>query len=234
MSPNSQITALSLTGCGKFLSSMPKSVRFRTLTKELNRLKKQFIPKIKPGHFYSPRQLALTLAYRVLAHAEIEAYLEDRVWEAALNAKNNWDSQGKTCCTLICLLAFSGQMMELPPDTLSPTKPAKKIPDEKIKINKKIDLAINSFKRIIDQNHGIKEANILSLLLPIGINPENLNIFWLATMNTFGEDRGVAVHTSATSPTTIRVLNPINELQRVEQIIQELLKVDELINDLMR
>ena len=59
MSPNSQITALSLTGCGKFLSSMPKSVRFRTLTKELNRLKKQFIPKIKPGHFYSPRQLAL-------------------------------------------------------------------------------------------------------------------------------------------------------------------------------
>ncbi len=70
--------------------------------------------------------------------------------------------------------------------------------------------------------------------MPIGINPENLNIFWLATMNTFGEDRGVAVHTSATSLTTIRVLNPINEVRRVEEIIKELQKVDELINQLMK
>jgi hypothetical protein len=43
--------------------AMPKSARFRTLTKELNRLKKQFIPKIHPGNLYSDRQLALTLAY---------------------------------------------------------------------------------------------------------------------------------------------------------------------------
>ncbi|MEG3902700.1 HEPN domain-containing protein [Microcoleus sp. B4-C5] len=213
---------------------MSKSVRFRTLTKELNRLKKQFIPKVSPTGLYSDRQLALTLTYRVFVHAEIEAYFEDRVWEVTLNAKNNWDSQGKTCRTLICLLAFSGQMMEVPPDTLNPTKGSTKVKEEKIKINKKIDLAIKSFKRVIDQNHGIKEANLLALLLPIGIDTDDLDSAWLGTMNTFGEERGVAVHTSATSAKTIRVLNPINELQRVEQIIQELLKVDELINNLMR
>ncbi|WP_373535874.1 HEPN domain-containing protein [Microcoleus sp.] len=213
---------------------MSKSVRFRTLTKELNRLKKQFIPKVSPTSLYSDRQLALTLTYRVFVHAEIEAYFEDKVWEVALNAKNNWDSQGKTCRTLICLLAFSGQMMEVPPDTLNPTKGSTKVKEEKIKINKKIDLAIKSFKRVIDQNHGIKEANLLALLLPIGIDTDDLDSAWLGTMNTFGEERGVAVHTSATSAKTIRVLNPINELQRVEQIIQELLRVDELIDNLMR
>ncbi|MGB7709763.1 MAG: HEPN domain-containing protein [Microcoleus sp.] len=213
---------------------MPKSVRFRTLTRELNRLKKQFIPKINPIGLYSHRQLVLSLAYRVLVHAEIEAYFEDRVWEVALNAKKNWDSQGKTCRTLICLLAFSGQMMEVPPDTLSPTKGSKKFPDGKIKINKKIDSAIESFNRIIKQNHGIKEANILALLLPIGIDTDDLDPAWLATMNTFGEERGVVAHSSSTSP-TIQVPDPATELRRVEQIIsQELWKVDELINNLMR
>lgn len=212
---------------------MPKSARFRILTKELNRLKKQFIPKINPTGSYSNRQLALTLAYRVLVHAEIEAYLEDRVWEVVLNAKKNWDSQGKTCRTLICLLAFSGQMMEVPPDTLSPSKGSKKVLEVKIKINKKIDSAIESFKRVIDHNHGIKEANILALLVPIGINSDDLASDWLATMNTFGEERGVVAHTSATS-TTIQTPDPANELRRVEQIIsQELWKVDELINKLM-
>lgn len=213
---------------------MPKSVRFRTLTRELNRLKKQFIPKINPTGSYSNRQLALTLAYRVLVHAEIEAYLEDRVWEVVLNAKKNWDSQGKTCRTLICLLAFSGQMMEVPPDTLSPTKGTKKVLEGKIKINKKIDSAIESFKRVIDHNHGIKEANILALLVPVGIDSGDLAPDWLATMNTFGEERGIVAHTSATS-TTIQAPDPATELRRVEQIIsQELWKVDELINNLMR
>lgn len=213
---------------------MPKSVRFRTLTRELNRLKKQFIPKINPTGSYSNRQLALTLAYRVLVHAEIEAYLEDRVWEVVLNAKKNWDSHGKTCRTLICLLAFSGQMMEVPPDTLSPTKGTKKVLEGKIKINKKIDSAIENFKRVIDHNHGIKEANILALLVPIGIDSGDLAPDWLATMNTFGEERGIVAHTSATS-TTIQAPDPATELRRVEQIIsQELWKVDELINNLMR
>lgn len=213
---------------------MPKSVRFRTLTRELNRLKKQFIPKINPIGLYSHRQLVLSLAYRVFVHAEIEAYLEDRAWEVALNAKKNWDSQGKTCRTLICLLAFSGQMMEVPPDTLSPTKGSKKVLDEKIKINAKIDSAIKSFHRIIKQNHGIKEANILALLLPIGIDTDDLDPAWLATMNTFGEERGVVAHSSSTSP-TIQVPDPATELGRIEQIIsQELWKVDDLINKLMK
>jgi len=211
---------------------MPKSVRFRMLSKELNRLKKQFIPKINPTGSYSDRQLALTLAYRVLVHAEIEAYFEDRVWEVVLNAKNHWDSQGKTCRTLICLLAFSGLEMEVPPHTLTPSQGSKKELDGKIKINKKIDSAMKSFNRAIKQNHGIKEANILALLLPIGIDTDDLDPAWLATMNTFGEERGVVAHSSSTSP-TIQVPDPATELGRIEQIISPgLCKVDELINKL--
>ena len=213
---------------------MPKSLRVRTLNKELNRLKKQFLPKISPTGLYSDRQLALTLAYRVFAHAEIEAYLEDRVWEVAINSKKDWDSKRKTCRTLICLLGFSGQTMDAPPDTLTPTKGSKTVAIEKIKISKKLDLAINNFKRVVDQNHGLKEANILALLLPIGIDSDDLDNVWLANMNTFGEQRGMVAHSSATSYKTNQPPDPQTELSRVELIIQGILKLDELINNLMK
>ncbi|MFM6279608.1 MAG: hypothetical protein ACKN9K_14830, partial [Dolichospermum sp.] len=71
------------------------------------------------------------------------------------------------------------------PDTLTPQKGSKTVKEEKIKISKKIDLAVESFKRVISQNHGVKEDHILSLLLPIGIDSDDLDPAWLATMNTF-------------------------------------------------
>jgi hypothetical protein len=125
-------------------------------------------------------------------------------------------------------------MMEVPPDTLTPSQGSKKVPDGKIKINKKIDSAIESFNRAIKQNHGIKEANLLALLLPIGIDTDDLDDpTWLATMKTFGEERGVVAHSSSTSP-TIQVPDPATELGRIVHIISPgLCKVDELINKLM-
>jgi hypothetical protein len=213
---------------------MPKSPRFRTLSRELSRLKKQFLPKISPIGLYSDRQLSRTLAYRVLAHAEIESYLEDRAWEVVQDAKRVWDSTGKTRLTLISLVVFSGQTMETPPETLTPSKGKKTVPLDKLKTSKKIDLAISSFKWIIDNNHGVKEANILALLLPIGIDSDDLDTAWLATMNTFGEKRGLVAHTSATSYRTIQPPDPASELSMVKQITQELLKLDELINKLMK
>jgi hypothetical protein len=125
---------------------MPRSVRFRTLTKELSRLKKQFLPKISPTGLYSDRQLALTLAYRVLAHAEIEAYLEDRVWEVAINAKKDWDNTGKTRRTLICLLAFSGQSDGYSTGHAYSNQFKSRRLEKKLKISKKIDSSISCFK----------------------------------------------------------------------------------------
>jgi len=212
---------------------MPKSLRFRQLTKELNRLRKQFLPrKFSEINEYSERQLALTFAYRVFAHAEIESYLEDRVWHTVLTAKNSWDNQGKAGRVLLCVIAFSGQEMENPPDTITPLKGNKNVSLDKLKITKKIDIVIRCFKSVIDQNHGIKETNLLKLLLPIGIDSDDLDKVWLANMNTFGEERGEIAHSSAIK--TKKPPNPADELERVKQIIQELEKVDQLITNLLK
>jgi hypothetical protein len=212
---------------------MPKSLRFRQLTKELNRLKKQFLPrKFSEINEYSERQLALTFAYRVFAHSEIESYLEYRVWDTVQTAKNIWDNQGKAGRVLLCVIAFSGQEMENPPDTITPLKGNKNVSLDKLKITKKIDIVIRCFKSVIDQNHGIKETNLLKLLLPIGIDSDDLDKVWLANMNTFGEERGEIAHSSGIK--TKKTPNPADELERVKQIIQELEKVDQLITNLLK
>ncbi|MFN6325089.1 MAG: HEPN domain-containing protein [Aphanizomenon sp.] len=205
---------------------MPESDKYITLRTQLDRLKDEFLPEISPTGSYSESQLSRTAAYRVLAHAEIESYLEERAWEVVQNAKTIWDKSSKNTRTLICLLGFSGLTMDKPPDTLTPQKGSKTVKEEKVKISKKIDLAVESFQRVISQNHGVKEDHILSLLLPIGIDSDDLDPAWLATMNTFGEKRGLVAHKSATSYMTIQTPDPANELNTVTQIKNELLRID--------
>lgn len=215
---------------------MPESDKFITLRTQLNRLKDEFLPEISPTGSYSESQLSRTAAYRVLAHAEIEYYLEERAWKIALDAKNAWDSTGKTSRTLICLLGFSDLTMDKPPDTLKkPNKSQDNNHDKRLKITEKINSAIKSFRKVIDNNHGVKEKNILALLLPIGINSNDLNTntAWLNTMNTFGEKRGLVAHSSATSYMTSQMPDPATELNRVQQITEGLLRIDELMNNLM-
>jgi hypothetical protein len=212
---------------------MPESDRFITLITQLNRLKDEFLPEISPISSYSESQLSRTAAYRVLAHAEIESYLEERAWTIVIDAKTAWDTTGKTTRTLICLLGFSGLTMDKPSDTLSRNNVTQDNHDKRLKISKKIVLSSNEFWKIIDNNHGVKEKNILALLLPIGIDSDDLDPAWLATMNTFGEKRGLVAHTSATSYMTIQTPDPANELNTVNQITDELLRIDELINNLI-
>lgn len=214
---------------------MSQSPRFKTLVRELNRLRQHLLPrKFEPTEVnYSDKKITQFIAYRVLAHAEIEAYLEDRVLEAARYAIKDWKDKGKVHRILLSLLAFCGHTMELPPTTLNPKKPSKTIPEEKLKLEKKLDLASNAFTRCIKENHGLKEANILALLLPIGIDSDELDPAWLSTMNTFGEKRGVAAHMSSTSYKVAQPPNPKIEFDTVNEIIEGLKNIDELINKLI-
>ena len=65
------------------------------------------------------------------------------------------------------------------------------------------------------------------------INDLDPNNTWLADMNTFGEKRSLVAHTSATSYMTIQTPDPANELNTVTQIKNKLLRIDELINNLI-
>ena len=124
-----------------------KSKRFRILEQELKKLRKYFLPhQFDPLGNYSARQISLATAYRVLAHAEFESYLEDRVVEIATNALKIWKNNNQTTITLVSLFAFSGLTLDKPPDSLIANQQPQKILDEKLILDKKLGKAFNSFK----------------------------------------------------------------------------------------
>lgn len=210
-----------------------KSQRFITLEQELENLKKNFLPdEFDSEGNYSEKQIALATAYRVLAHAEIEAYLEDRVLEIAKNALTFWKDK-KTTVTLVFLFAFSGLTLDKPPDSLTPNKASQTL-EEKLKFDQKLGKVFNSFHTSVMDNHGIREKNLLSLLLPIGINSDDIDKIWLQEMNDFGKKRGEFAHQSASNYKTRQPPDPKNELEMVKRLLEGLIHIDRLLNDLLK
>jgi hypothetical protein len=189
---------------------MARSKRYKELVKEIHTLRKYLLPRqFDPIGKYLDEELIKAIAFRVLAHAELESYVEDRVMELAKVATRSWKTNKKASCTLMGLLAFSGDEMELPPDSLTPMQPTQKsIWGKKIYLNNKIDDCMINFVGSVKKNHGIKERNLLKFLLPVGVEADSLDQTWLATMNSFGERRGESAHKSTGSYRATQQINP--------------------------
>jgi hypothetical protein len=173
-----------------------KSQRFITLEQELTNLRENFLPcQFNLTGDYSEGEIALAVAYRVLAHAEIESYLEDRVLEIATNALQMWNAQKKTKLTLVSLFAFSGLTLDKPPDSLTPRQQSQNL-DDKVKFDNKLGKVFNSFRTAVKDNHGIREKNILLLLLPIGIDNflGTFGIFGIINLRNIGLNQLTNIH----------------------------------------
>ncbi|HPA24880.1 MAG TPA: HEPN domain-containing protein [Bacilli bacterium] len=60
----------------------------------------------------------------------------------------------------------------------------------------RIKNAINTYKVRINQNNGIKEDDILKILMPIGFPLKDIDSTWITTLNSFGSFRGELSHKS--------------------------------------
>jgi hypothetical protein len=132
--------------------------------------------------------------------------------------------------------------MELPspPDALNPSQSSgQKKHNDLLELDKKIGKVYSKFLASVKDNHGIKEKNLLALLLPIGVNSDDLDPAWINLMNEFGEKRGLVAHTSASLYKTQQPIDPKQEFDTVDKIvngfsgIQSLMNIDQLLNDLI-
>jgi hypothetical protein len=169
-----------------------------------------------------------------LAHAEIEAYFEDRASDAALEARKAWLERQHLSRVALCLIAFSGREMPLPPDTLeAPTDNKRKTWPALIDIGERLLPIVASYFRLVkEDNHGIRERNLLSLLLPIGIEHSSLDPTFLANMDSFGKLRGTAAHTSSRSGVR-SAADPADEFNRVLALMEGIKTIDERIDTLI-
>jgi hypothetical protein len=212
--------------------------RLTQLKTQLNDLRAHLLPdSFDPTGIYDDQEKVATaaLAYRVLSHAEIESYFEDRVLQVLDHARNAWENNKHVSRVILCLLAFSGKEMRSPPDTLeAPSDNKRKVWPEQVDIAKRLSPVMADFNYYVrKENHGIKEKNLLSLLLPIGVDHSKLDPTFLADMDSFGALRGAAAHSS--SRTSVRqAVDPAEELKRVEALMPGIESVNTLIDSLVQ
>jgi hypothetical protein len=216
-----------------------RSQRYINLVKEIHALRIYLLPNVfDPAGDYTQDVLVKALAFRVLAHAGLESYMEESTLELAKAAVKAWKREKRASCTLMGLLAFSGQSMDQPPKTLRPEDENRSREwNDKIHLSNKIDNAMRAFVYMIHNNNGIKEKNVLGLLLPVGFDANALDHTWLLDMDNFGESRGDAAHKSTGGLCAGRQINPADEWQAVKSLLRKgLCKVDDnierIINEL--
>lgn len=169
-----------------------------------------------PGTPYNTRveaftgeEIDRTRAYRVLAHAEIEVCLEDLARGVANDAYDAWFADRRPRVAVVALLAYSARGRADPPDELPLAGPAD--------IAQRVKEAKEALTDRVEANNGVRDRNVLGLLMPVGLTEYDIDQTWLATIDSFGHLRGDTAHASAKRATNLP--DPATELARVEDIV---------------
>jgi hypothetical protein len=214
---------------------MPSS-QYNLMRKQLSELRRSLLPRdIKKDILdFTPRMSVRALSYRILSHAEFETYLETRALEIVMATDNAWKTRGHISRSTLCLIAFSGRRFDQLPDTLK--APAKKKETDwsaMITPDKRISACMSEFTYYLRRhNHGIKEENLISILLRVGLAPDALDEILVAEMTDLGVKRGEVAHGGAAGYVT-KGVNPRDEYERVKRIVEGLKPVDEALTNLL-
>lgn len=203
------------------------------LEEQLALLRETLLPKeFDASGVYTSQQIALTLAFRVLVHAEFESYVEDRVREVALAALKEWHASGNARKPLIAMTSFVERRVESAPASIEPPQPSQnKVWPEKIRLTERINLCVASHVASLLRNHGVKEENLLSLLLPVGVETTDIDPFWLQEMTSFGALRGQTAHSSLAGK-AVQQPDPKIELERIERLTKGMRDLDAVLSRL--
>lgn len=197
------------------------STRYAALKRRLEKLRRHLLFFLPPPPMsktaYTAQELDLTSAYVVLAHAEIESFLEDLVLRKAQRAVQQFNATQRVTPVLRKLVAYYvAQKRKSWGEVLLPTAPT-------------VDAAYISYQGHVTNNNGIRRKDIEKLMYPLGVPESSLSQTWLAQMDSFGVNRGGWAHQ------TIGALNPPDpstELNTVNQLLNDLLRLDRVLSGL--
>lgn len=213
------------------------STRYIALCARIKELRRCLLPSrfSKFGVYGDTARVTVrSLSFRVIAHAEIESYFEDRALEIASTALTAWTTHNHVSRTTISLLGFSGHQMTPPPDTLeAPGENQRKAWPEKVRIEVRLKNAVDAYVRYVRvDNHGIRERQILAMLLPVGVAPSDLDPLAVANIDNFGRLRGETAHSSTAGQLTVGI-DPEAEFRTVQEIVSQLAPIDTALDGLM-
>ncbi|MEY8198103.1 MAG: HEPN domain-containing protein [Colwellia sp.] len=209
---------------------MKTSVRYKELKVRLNELRKYMLPNIFSDiGDYNERLQDRARGYRLLAHAEIESFLEDISRDAVTNATDKWLQDKKPSVTLISLLACYHSGWSVSDETrnndiMQMAKSRNKVKQSTIEI---VEKAKKQFINKVKDNNGVKESNLKTLFIPTGIDIEDLDQTWITNLDTFGKNRGSIAHTSKKKTST--PINPKDEFETITKLLAGLEGLDKIV-----
>ena len=151
----------------------------------------------------------------MLVHAELESYFEERATDIVDAAFLVWRTRSKPSVPIVHLLTGINEVQGLP-SKLGTNKTALSITGN----------VVATYKRNLNQNHGIRIANLLQILLPIGVLEADIDAAWISTTDGFGGKRGTTAHSAAITYT----IDPKDDFQTVSQIMSGVRDIDVLLN----
>lgn len=203
------------------------SVRYRELVKRSSELRRNMLPRVfSPTGSYTQKQLDRVRGYRLLAHAEVEAFIEDRVREAANTVVGKWSADKRPRPVLLSLVAFC-----LKQEIASHNQLKDEYAGSKSRLEQAVKAAQTAFNQAVTQNNGVRERDILRLLFPVGLKNTEIDTAWLSTIDSFGANRGEVAHSSVKAH---QPLDPKNELTTVQDILKGLKDLDKNLTRIAR
>ncbi|MGW2665642.1 HEPN domain-containing protein [Nocardia tengchongensis] len=198
------------------------SLRYQQLRRRISELRANLLPRtFDPTGNYTSRVHDRTLSFRVLAHAEFESFIEERAQEALTLAYTSWKRHRTPSPLIVSLLAYKERIDSEPTSLINPPQ------RRSLDLNGRVDKARDDLHKYIRvQNHGIKERNLLRILLPLGIEEADIDINWLHTVEAWATQRGETAHQG-------RKVNwqpdPKQEFQKVVMIRDGFQEIDSLL-----
>lgn len=152
-------------------------------------------------------------AFVLLIHSELEAYFE-------LLATKIKD-------TLVAGVVAANAYATLPTDMFV-------FPHRQIDSEKEYDYArrgervLKCYEGQVAKNNGIKERNVLGLLLPLGVEYNTITLVLLNTLSTYGERRGLFAHAGSKSCAAI-LMDRDDEVLKCQQLLSMIEVLDDTL-----
>jgi hypothetical protein len=123
-----------------------------------------------------------------LTHAALESYFEELGKGAAMKARELFKKNGVITHSLVSLIAAK---------TLSEISgKSKRKVSESLVSNLAMfsEESCNEYVRVLNQNNGIKTQNLKDILIPVGVDPEKIDLVTTNSLNAYGVSRGEIAH----------------------------------------
>lgn len=208
----------------------PNTAQFTELMERVAELGSHMLPATKADLTYTAAQYDHVRAYVLLVHAEVEAFLEQRIRDEVRRRVEAWKRNRTPSSVLMGMLAFREGQWTSPIESLdSPSEGDAKRWRER-DVGARLDLCHEQLVSLLEKNNGVKAKDVLSMLVRIGLAVDSIDSELVSELDALGMERGTFAHSAVRAVKTLpdpevckgRVKNILTKLESLDVAISAL------------